>query len=74
MKAKKLPKRAAALEGTETPGLPKAAPNRVVIKRTMTNSDGSQDKTIDLIEVVKPGLLRTYRETRHIGPAELPKP
>ena len=54
-------------------GLPKAEPNRIVIKRTWTNADGSEDRTINLIEQVKPGLLRTYQETRHIGPVELPK-
>lgn len=65
-------KRAAAIERAETPGLPKAEPNRLILKRIWTNADGSEDRTIDLVEQVKPGLLRTYRETRTFGPDLLP--
>lgn len=66
--------RTGPIETTETPLTPKAEPNRIIIKRVWTDADGSQERTIDLIEQVKPGLLRTYRETRTFGPDLLPKP
>lgn len=64
--------RTGPLETTETPLPPKAEPNRIIIKRVWTDADGSQERTIDYIEQVKPGLLRTYREMRRYGPRELP--
>lgn len=68
-RAKQVPKENALAHGPSD-GL-KAEPNRIIMKRTWTMPDGSQERTIDLIEVVKPGLLRTYRETRTYGPDEL---
>ena len=65
-------KKAAALDRAEVPLPPKAAPARIIIKRTWTNEDASEDRTITLIEQVKPGLLRTYQETRHFE-ARTPK-
>lgn len=68
-------KRAGPIESASG-GPPKAEPNRVIIMRTWTDASGVE-KTIDLIEQVKPGLLRTYRETRTFGPDLLevtPKP
>lgn len=69
----KLPKRQGPIEPAQSPGLPKAEPNRVVIMRTMRDMDGREERVIDLIEIVKPGVLRTYRESRTYGPGELPK-
>lgn len=51
---------------------PKAEPIRIIIMRTMDLADGTQERTIDLVEEVKPGLMRTYREQRVIGPESLP--
>lgn len=50
----------------------KAQAERVIITRVWTDDEG-QERTIDIIERVKPGLLRTYRETRSYKSAELPR-
>jgi len=51
---------------------PIASPSRVIIMRTWTDDHG-EERTIDLIEPVRPGLIRTYRETRKTKPEEFPR-
>lgn len=51
---------------------PIAPPSRVIIMRTWTEDDGHTEKTIDLVEPIRPGLIRTYRETRRTKPEEIP--
>lgn len=50
---------------------PIAPPERVVIMRTWTDDTGIE-KTVDIIEPIRPGLIRTYRETRKTKPEEIP--